>query len=196
MGHSMRIEDYALIGDTHTAALVGANGSIDWLSLPRFDSAAFFAALLGNEKHGNWLLSPVESAHRTNRRYRHDTLILETDFETADGAVRLIDCMPIRQDHPTVVRLIEGLHGTVRMRMQLTIRFDYGSVVPWVQRHPDGLHFIAGPDAVCLFTPVATYGKQFTTLAEFSVRRGDRVPFVLVWHPSHDPKPSVPDAEQ
>jgi GH15 family glucan-1,4-alpha-glucosidase len=104
--------------------------------------------------------------------------------------------MPIRQDHPTVVRLIEGLHGTVRMRMQLTIRFDYGSVVPWVQRHPCGLHFIAGPDAVCLFTPVATYGKKFTTLAEFSVRRGDRVPFVLVWHPSHDPKPSVPDADQ
>ncbi|WP_447602058.1 glycoside hydrolase family 15 protein [Nitrospira sp. Nam80] len=192
----MRIEDYALIGDTHTAALVGGNGSIDWLCLPRFDSAACFASLLGHEKHGHWLLSPVEPAHRTNRRYRDNTLILETDFETDGGAVRLIECMPIRQDYPAVVRVIEGLHGTVRMRMQLIIRFDYGSVLPWAQRHPGGLHFIAGPDAVCLSTPVATYGKEFTTLADFPVRKGDRVPFVLIWHPSHDPKPSVPDADQ
>ena len=192
----MRIEDYALIGDTHTAALVGRNGSIDWLCLPRFDSAACFAALLGNDEHGRWLLCPAETVRRTTRRYRGDTLILETEFETGNGAVRLIDCMPLRQGHPTVVRLVEGLNGTVRMRMQLTIRFDYGSVVPWVQKRPGGLHAIAGPDAVCLSTSVPTHGKDFTTFADFVVRAGDRVPFVLVWHPSHEAVPSIPDADR
>ncbi|MCS6303588.1 MAG: glycoside hydrolase family 15 protein [Nitrospira sp.] len=190
----MHLEDYALIGDTHTAALIGRNGSIDWLCLPRFDSNACFAALLGTEQNGRWMIAPADQEHRVTRRYRPDTLILETDFTTKDGTVRVIDCMPIRQDHPTIVRLVTGIHGSVRMHMQLILRFDYGSVVPWVTRHADGLHAIAGPDSVYVFTGAPTHGKQSTRVSDFDVQAGQQVSFVLLWHPSHEPIPSAPDA--
>jgi GH15 family glucan-1,4-alpha-glucosidase len=191
----MRLEDYALIGDTRTAALVGRNGSIDWLCLPRFDSTACFAALLGDERHGRWMISPATPDCRMSRRYRADTLILETEFETDDGAVRLVDFMPLHQPYPTIVRIVEGITDAVRMRMQLVLRFDYGSVVPWVQRRSGCMNAIAGPDAVTLSTPVPTRGEKLTTVADFVVRRGERVPFVLSWHPSHQPAPDSPDPE-
>src|SRR5215207_5516945 len=129
----MRVENYALIGDTQTGALVGRDGSIDWLCLPRFDSDACFAALLGDERHGRWLLTPQNAVHRTRRRYRPGTLILETEFETDDGVVRIVDCMPPRGKDPDVVRIIQGVRGQVMMRMELVVRFDYGKVIPWVR---------------------------------------------------------------
>src|SRR5205823_2565378 len=150
----LRIEDYALIGDCHTAALVGKDGSIDWLCLPRLDSGACFAGLLGKPEHGRWLIAPQGKSRRVERRYRDDTLILETQFETDDGAVTLIDCMPPRSDWPDVVRMVVGRRGTVRMRMELIIRFDYGSIVPWVRRTDGGIRAIAGPDLLELCTPV------------------------------------------
>ena len=189
-----RIEDYALVGDTQTAALVGRDGSIDWLCFPRFDSGACFAALLGDEENGRWLLAPAGEVHRTTRRYRGDTLVLETEFRTGDGTVRLLDCMPIRGKAPDVIRIVEGVDGRVPMSMELIIRFDYGRVVPWVFRREDSLSAIAGPDALCLRTPVETRGEGLTTVAEFEVVPGDRVPFVLTWHPSHEPPPEPLDA--
>lgn len=192
----MHLEDYALIGDTHTAALVGRDGSMDWLCLPRFDSQACFAALLGTEQHGRWLLCPSGSRYGTVRRYRRDSLILETDFTTDDGAVRIVDGMPLRRGYPTVIRMVKGLRGTVRMRMQLVIRLDYGSVVPWIQRHDGGLHAIAGPDGVYLSATVPMRGDRLTTTADFTVREGEQASFVMMWHPSHEAVPSVPDAEQ
>jgi GH15 family glucan-1,4-alpha-glucosidase len=191
----MLLEDYALIGDTHTAALVSRHGSIDWLCLPRFDSAACFAALLGTEEHGRWSLHPEDDHYGVTRRYLPDTLVLETDFVTPDGAVRVVDCMPNRQTHPTLVRLVIGMRGTVRMSMELILRFDYGSVVPWVRRYTDGVHAIAGPDSVCLFTSVRTHGEQLTTVADMVVQAGEKIPFVLMWHPSHEGVPSPPDVE-
>jgi GH15 family glucan-1,4-alpha-glucosidase len=182
---SPRLEDYALIGDTQTAALVGRDGSIDWLCLPRFDSGACFARLLGDEGNGRWLLAPAGDDVRVRRRYRGDSLVLETEFTTPDGVVRLVDCMPPRHADPDVVRVVEGVSGRVAMRMELVIRFDYGRSVPWVNRH-DGLLFaVAGPDALVLDTPVATSGRGLTTVADFEVGEGDVVPFVLEWHPSH-----------
>ncbi len=145
-----RIEDYALIGDCHTAALVGRDGSIDWLCLPRFDSGACFAALLGTEQHGRWLIAPEAEVRRVRRRYRPGTLVLETEYETDDGAVTLIDCMPPRTEEPDLVRVVVGKRGRVRMRMQLVIRFDYGSIVPWVRRTDGSLQAIAGPDMLRL----------------------------------------------
>jgi GH15 family glucan-1,4-alpha-glucosidase len=186
---TMRIEDYALIGDTQTAALVSTAGSIDWLCLPRFDSGACFAALLGDEDHGRWLIAPAGAVTRTTRRYRPGTLVLETEFETADGVVRLIDCMPIRDRTPDVVRVVEGVRGRVPMRMDLSLRFDYGSVIPWVRRVGNHLRATAGPDSVELVTPVSTRGEDFRTLADFTVSAGDAVPFVLRWHPSHELSP-------
>ncbi len=177
------VEAYALIGDTQTAALVGRNGSIDWLCLPRFDSGACFAALLGGEENGFWRIAPAGGAQRAVRRYRGETLVLETDFHTSDGVVRLVDCMPHRSDHASVVRVVEGVCGRVPMRMDLVIRFDYGWVVPWMSRAGDHLHGIAGPDSVCLATPVEAGGDHLRTMAEFAVSSGDRVPFVLSWHP-------------
>src|SRR5689334_22087108 len=159
----MRLEDYALIGDTRTAALVGRNGSIDWLCLPRFDSNACFAALLGDERHGRWRISPASSHCRISRRYRADTLMLETEFDTDKGSVRLLDFMPLEQRYPTVVRIVEGTRDAVHMRMELTLRFDYGSVVPWVQREERRMNAIAGPDAVTLSSPVPTHGERCTT---------------------------------
>ncbi len=164
----MRIEDYALIGDTHTGALVGRDGSIDWLCLPRFDSPACFAALVGNPEHGRWQIGPTDPARaRATRRYRSGTLVLETDIVTPDGAVRVVDCMPVRDQAPDVVRVVEGLSGRVAMRMELVVRFDYGSIVPWVRRQDGALQLVAGPDALELRTPVKTRGQDRTTVAEF-----------------------------
>jgi GH15 family glucan-1,4-alpha-glucosidase len=183
----MKIEDYGLIGDTQTAALVGLDGSIDWLCLPRFDSAACFAALLGDEQHGRWLLAPAGEVISTRRRYRDGTLVLETEFETSSGCVRVVDCMPPREREPDVVRVVQGLRGCVRMQSELVIRFDYGSVVPWVHRVDDHLEAIAGPDALSFWSGVPTRGRGLTTVAEFDVAAGENVPFVLLWHPSHEP---------
>ncbi len=178
----LRIEDYALLGDTHTAALVGANGSIDWLCLPRFDSGACFAALLGGEENGFWRMAPAGGYHRVGRRYRGETLVLETEFHTAEGVVRVVDCMPRRSDHASVVRVVEGISGRVAMRMDLVVRFDYGWIVPWMRRVGEHLHGVAGPDFVCLASPVDTRSENFRTIAEFSVGPGDEVPFVFSWH--------------
>jgi GH15 family glucan-1,4-alpha-glucosidase len=183
----MRIEDYGLIGDTQTVALVGRNGSIDWLCLPRFDSAACFAALLGNEEHGCWKIAPADEITATRRQYRDGTLVLETEFETAAGCVRLIDSMPPRERDPDVVRLVQGIRGRVKMRMKLVIRFDYGSAVPWVRRVDDHWEAVAGPDALALWSDVETHGEDLTTVAEFEVSEGETVSFVLLWHPSHEP---------
>jgi len=191
---SMRIEDYALIGDTQTAALVGRNGSIDWLCLPRFDSGACFAALLGSREHGRWLLAPADDQATVRRRYRPGTLVLETTFTTATGEVRLIDCMPVRGEAPDVVRVVEGVRGRVPIVMDLVIRFDYGAFVPWVRRIDGALQAVAGPNAVELRTPVATLGEGLATTARFEVGAGDHLPFVLTWHPSHEPPPPAVDA--
>jgi GH15 family glucan-1,4-alpha-glucosidase len=188
------IEDYAIIGDTHTAALVSRSGSIDWLCLPRFDSPACFAALLGDERHGRWLIGPAGPVSSVHRSYRGDSLVLETEFRTPEGVVRLVDCMPPRQQDPDVARVIEGVRGRVPMRMELIIRFDYGSIVPWVRRQDGALHAIGGPDSLWLRTPVEVRGENFRTLAEFTVAEGERVPFTLTWHASHQraPRPIDP----
>ena len=195
---SSRIEDYALLGDLQTAALVSRDGSIDWLCFPRFDSAACFAALLGDEENGRWVVEPNEAVHATSRRYRHETLVLETDWETPGGAVRVIDFMPPRETAPDVVRIVEGISGTVRMRTELIIRFDYGSIVPWVQRM-DGSNTriaVAGPDGLCLRTPVDMRGENLRTVAEFTVGEGQRIPFTLTWFPSYADSPKEIDPEQ
>ncbi|HEX5799555.1 MAG TPA: glycoside hydrolase family 15 protein [Gaiellaceae bacterium] len=193
----MRIEDYGLIGDLQTAALVGRNGSIDWLCFPRFDSASCFAALLGSEEDGRWLIAPAGEARRVERRYRRRTLVHELDFETAEGSVRVIDFMPPRGTDPDVVRIVEGLEGSVRMRLELVIRFDYGSIVPWVRRTDGGrLVAIAGPDAVALDTPVETHGENLHTVADFTVSAGERIPFVLTWFPSHQGAAAPVDPER
>lgn len=190
-----RIEDYGLIGDCETAALVGRDGSIDWLCWPAFDSDACFAALLGTEKHGRWLIAPVGDVTGTSRRYWDDTLILQTRFETADGAVDLIDFMPPRGNASDVVRLVRGVRGRVRMHMQLVIRFGFGTDIPWVKKSEDGsaLLAICGPDMTVLRTPVETRGEDLTTVAEFEVSEGDTVPFVLTYGPSHLPVPGPID---
>jgi GH15 family glucan-1,4-alpha-glucosidase len=185
----VRIEDYALIGDTQTAGLVSTAGSIDWLCLPRFDSGACFAALLGDEDDGRWLLAPRDTITKQSRRYRPGTLVLETEFETADGAVRIVDCMPIRDRTPDVVRLVQGIRGRVPMHMELVLRFDYGSIVPWVRQVDGCFRATAGPDSVELVTPVGTRGEDFRTLADFTVAAGETVPFLLRWHPSHESPP-------
>ncbi|MBW3602162.1 MAG: glycoside hydrolase family 15 protein [Actinobacteria bacterium] len=190
---AMRIEDYALIGDTETAGLVGRDGSIDWLCLPRFDSGACFTALLGDDDHGRWSLRPAGDVHRVRRRYLPGTLVLETEFETEDGCVRVLDCMPPRDGLPDLARVVEGVRGRVPMRMRLVIRFDYGWIVPWVRRLDGLLAAVAGPDALYLRSPVETTGEGFATVADFTVSPGDRVPFVLAWQPSHLPAPAVGD---
>jgi GH15 family glucan-1,4-alpha-glucosidase len=193
---SLRIEDYALIGDRHTAALVGRDGSIDWLCLPRFDSGACFAALLGRPEHGRWLLAPKGEARPVRRRYRDGTLVLETDLESADGAVTLVDCMPPRTDNLSLVRLVIGRQGTVPMSLHLVIRFDYGSIVPWVRRAEHGILAVAGPDAIILDTEVELRGEDLTTVADFTVKEGQVVPFVLQWFPSHRDRPAPVDAAE
>jgi GH15 family glucan-1,4-alpha-glucosidase len=191
-----RIEQYALIGDTHTVGLVADDGSLDWLCAPRFDSPACFAALLGDESNGHWRLAPAGGGRATRRQYRDGTLVLETEFETADGAVRLIDFMPLRDRDVDVVRIVEGLRGSVAMRMELVIRFDYGSIVPWVRRVRDGIRAVAGPDALVLRTPVHLYGRELRTYADFTVSAKERLPFVLSYHASPEPAPALPDAER
>jgi GH15 family glucan-1,4-alpha-glucosidase len=185
----VKIEDYAMIGDTQTAGLVGLDGSIDWLCLPRFDSGACFAALLGGERDGRWLLAPSGGIRRRHRHYRPGTLVLETEIETHDGVVRVVDCMPIRDRTPDVVRVVHGVRGRVPMRMELSLRFGYGSIVPWVRQVNGRLRATAGPDSVELVSPVETRGEDFRTVADFSVAAGDTVPFVLRWHYSHEPPP-------
>jgi GH15 family glucan-1,4-alpha-glucosidase len=188
---SSRIEDYAMIGDCGSAALIAQDGSIDWLCLPRFDSAACFAALLGKPEHGRWLIEPVPPAGRTERRYADGALILVTLFETVGGAVELVDFMPPRQRLSHLVRLVRGLRGRVAMHTEFILRFDYGSVVPWVERLPEGagISAIAGPDRVVLRTPAPLRGEDFKTLGEFTVVAGETVPFVLSYGPSHQPLP-------
>jgi GH15 family glucan-1,4-alpha-glucosidase len=191
-----RIEDYALIGDLQTTALVSREGSIDWCCFPRFDSGACFAALLGDSRHGRWLLAPAGRVRRVTRRYRTDTLILESVFETDDGAVRAIEFMPPRGETPDIVRIVEGLDGTVPMRSELVIRFDFGHIVPWVHRVDDARVATAGPDALCFRTPVATRGEDMRTVSEFQLEPGERVPFLLTWFPSHRELPEPVDAER
>jgi len=190
-----RIADYAFLGDLHTGILVSCQGSVDWCCLPRFDSAACFAALLGTPDHGRWLMAPVDPASRSSRLYRADTLILETLYETPEGAVRVIDFMPPRGDAPDIVRIVEGVRGVVAMRSELVVRFDYGRIVPWVWKLDEVWVAIAGPDALCLRTPVETHGENLTTVSEFTVSAGDRVPFVVTWYPSYESVPPAIDPE-
>jgi GH15 family glucan-1,4-alpha-glucosidase len=192
----LSIEDYALIGDCHTAALVGSNGSIDWLCFPRFDSAACFAALLGGAEHGRWLLAPSARIKDVRRRYLDDSLVLETVFQTERGRVRVLDFMPVSDKRWDVVRIVEGLSGTVRMCMELIVRFDYGSIVPWVRRVDDLLLLTAGPDTLELAASVKVEGRNMKTAAEFSVRKGQRESFVLNYRPSHFPTRSSVDPSE
>jgi GH15 family glucan-1,4-alpha-glucosidase len=190
-----KIEDYGLIGDCETAALVGRDGSIDWLCWPAFDSDACFAALLGDRKNGRWLIAPTGEITRTTRRYWGNSLILETRFETADGVVDLVDFMPPRGKASDVVRLVRGAHGKVKMRMELILRFGFGSDIPWVRKNEkgSGLLAICGQDMTVLRTPVETRGEDFTTVADFEVSEGEIVPFVLTYGPSHVPVPAEID---
>ena len=194
---SKPLESYALIGDCETAALVSHDGSIDWLCWPRFDSGACFAALLGTRMHGRWLLAARDPEARITRRYRSKSLVLETRIETRDGAAVVIDFMPPRGKNADVVRIVRGVRGHVEMDTELILRFDYGSTVPWVNRLPDGtFRAIAGPDMVVVRTPVELHGKDLTTVAQFVVKKGDSVPFVMTHGPSHLPAPKKIDPEQ
>jgi GH15 family glucan-1,4-alpha-glucosidase len=190
-----RIEDYGLIGDLQTAALVNKDGSIDWACFPRFDSGACFAALLGTSDHGRWIVGPRSEAWEAGRRYRPHSLVLETDWETDTGAVRLIDFMPPRGKAPDIVRIVEGLRGEVEMSSELVVRFDYGTTVPWMRRIDDGRIAVAGPDALCFRTPVEHRGENMRTIGEFTVREGERVPFTLTWYPSNERPPDAINAE-
>ncbi len=195
---TLRIEDYALIGDCETAALVGRDGSIDWLCWPRFDSDACFAALLGTPENGRFQIAPIGEA-RVTRRYRENTLILETTFETSDGAVTIIDFMPIRTEHPDssdLVRIVRGDRGRVRMCAELTLRFGYGKIIPWVARvDQETLRAIAGPDMVLLRSPAELHGEGFKTVGEFTVAAGETVPFTFVHSLSHLPLPQAVDPD-
>jgi GH15 family glucan-1,4-alpha-glucosidase len=193
-----RIEDYALVGDLQTAALIGREGSVDWLCFPRFDSGSCFGALLGTHDHGHWSISPVGGGPATARRYRDNSLILESEWQTPTGRVRVIDFMPPRGHSPDIVRIVEGLEGTVQMTTELVIRFDYGSVIPWVLRlDEDTIVAIGGPDGLAMRTPVDLEPDGMTHVATFSVHAGERVPFVLTWFPSHHRRPPEPvDAER
>jgi GH15 family glucan-1,4-alpha-glucosidase len=187
---SARIEDYALIGDCETAALVGRSGSIDWLCWPRFDSGACFAALLGTAEHGRWLVRPAHAEVRVTRRYREGTVILETDFDTPEGGVTLIDFMPVRGSTSDLIRMVRGRHGRVSMQFELTLRFDYGSVVPWVTRLESGmLRAVAGPDKVVLSSSVPLHGEELKTVGTFDIAPGESANFVLTYSPSHLPDP-------
>ncbi|USQ77687.1 glycoside hydrolase family 15 protein [Ornithinimicrobium cryptoxanthini] len=192
---SQRIEDYGVIGDLQTMALVGRDGSIDWLCLPRFDSGACFAKLLGTDDHGFWRIAPSAGGSCTRRHYRGDSLILETEWETPEGSVRVIDAMPVRDGAADVVRIVEGISGRVPVRSDLRLRFDYGHIIPWVNHTGHQMSAIAGPDSVWLDTPVELHGRDLTTEVEFEVSAGDRIPFLLTYHPSHEPAPARRDAE-
>jgi GH15 family glucan-1,4-alpha-glucosidase len=192
----MILEDYGLVGDMQSAALVGRDGGIDWLCVPRFDSPSCLSAILGDERHGRWLVTPTDEAHATSRRYRPGTLVLETEFETAGGAVRLIDFMPRRGDGPPrLIRIVEGLRGRVPMRMDLSLRPEYGSIRPWVEGVPDGATATAGPDEFRLSTPVELQVKDGSMLAEFMAAEGTRTRLTLSWNLSYEPSPMVEDAD-
>ena len=192
----MLLEDYGLIGDLEAAALVGRNGAVDWLCLPRFDSASCFSALLGDERHGRWLVAPAGEVQANSRRYRPGTLVLETDFETSEGAVRVIDFMPRRaQGPPRVMRIVEGLRGRVPMRMELAVRPDYGSIRPWIEPTSDGVIATAGPDAFRLSTPLPLQVEDGTVIAEFVAVEGARERLTLTWHLSYEETPPVEDAD-
>ncbi len=191
-----RIEDYALISDRLAAGLVGRDGSIDWLCFPRFDSEAVFAALVGTKDNGHWRVAPRSGGTCSSRRYRGDTMVLETEWSGPDGTVRVIDFMPERDEAPDVVRIVEGVSGQVAMRSELRLRFGYGDVIPWV-RHLEGmLAAVAGPDAVWLASDVAHHGRDFASHADFTVEAGQRVSFVLTWNPSYRARPLPVDALQ
>jgi GH15 family glucan-1,4-alpha-glucosidase len=187
------LEDYALLGDMESAALVSTTGSIDWLCLPRFDAPSCFAALLGTRDHGRWLLGTADERPCASRAYRDGSLVLDSRFETETGAVTVTDCMPPRDDLPDVIRVVRGEEGRVSMRMELVIRFDYGAVVPWVRRVDGGLLAVGGPDALYFETPVQTHGVDFRTVAEFDVAAGEEVAFRLTWFPSHQQTPTAGD---
>ncbi|MFH9989404.1 glycoside hydrolase family 15 protein [Streptomyces luteogriseus] len=189
------IEDYALIGDEQTAALVGTDGSVDWLCLPRFDSAACFARMLGDEDNGYWRIAPVGADRCTRRAYRRDTLVLDTEWETEQGSVRVTDLMPQRDRAPDLVRVVEGLDGEVTLHSVLKLRFDYGSIIPWVRRADGHRVAVAGPDSTWLRSEpeVTSWGEDYGTHAEFTVKKGEKVAFVLTWHPSHEPRPPLVD---
>jgi GH15 family glucan-1,4-alpha-glucosidase len=192
----VRIEDYGLIGDMQAAALVGRDGSVDWLCLPRFDSASCFAGLLGDEQHGRWLLAPAGAVRASSRRYRPGTLVLESEFETADGAVRVIDFMPRRGDGPPrLMRIVEGLRGRVPMRMDVLLRPDYASIVPWIEQAPDGVVATAGPDAFRLTTSLPIEIENGRISADFVIAEGARERAVLTWHLSYEDSPPVEDAD-
>jgi GH15 family glucan-1,4-alpha-glucosidase len=192
-----RIEDYGLIGDLQTAALVGRDGSIDWACFPRFDSGACFGALLGTTDHGRWLIAPRSDAWSPGRRYRENTLVLETEWETDGGKARVIDFMPPRGKAPDIVRIVEGLAGEVEFDSELVIRYDYGSTLPWVRRIDDDTRVaVAGPDGLCFRSAVEHRGENMRTIGEFTVREGERVPFTLTWYPSNEEPPERIDAEQ
>ncbi|MET8408749.1 glycoside hydrolase family 15 protein [Streptomyces sp. NPDC005195] len=196
-----RIEDYALIGDMQTAALVCRDGTVDWLCLPRFDSHAIFAGLLGTEEHGFWRLGPAHAADAepptaARRSYRGDSLILESEWDTPRGTVRVTDFMPPRDGAPQLIRIVEGVTGRVPMRSALRMRFSYGRVVPWVHKHEGRTVAVAGPDSVWFDTPCETYGKALTTYADFTVAPGDRIAFTISWEPSHKQPPALPEPEQ
>ncbi|GAA4580273.1 MULTISPECIES: glycoside hydrolase family 15 protein [Actinomycetes] len=196
-----RIEDYALIGDMQTAALVCRDGTVDWLCLPRFDSHAIFAGLLGTEEHGFWRLGPAHAADAqpptaARRGYRGDSLILESEWDTPRGTVRVTDFMPPRDGAPQLIRIVEGVTGRVPMRSALRMRFSYGRVVPWVHKHEGRTVAVAGPDSVWFDTEVETYGKSLTTYADFTVAPGDRIAFTISWEPSHKRPPALPEPEQ
>jgi GH15 family glucan-1,4-alpha-glucosidase len=192
----MLLEDYGLIGDLDAAALVGRNGAVDWLCLPRFDSASCFSALLGDDRHGRWLVAPAGEVRAVSRRYRPGTLVLETDFETSEGAVRLIDFMPRRaQGPPRVMRIVEGLRGRVPMRVELALRPDYGSIRPWIELASDGAIATAGPDAFRLSTPLPLQLEDGTVIAEFVAVEGARERLTLTWHLSYEESPPVEDAD-
>ncbi|MDX6361681.1 MAG: hypothetical protein QOC85_684, partial [Streptomyces sp.] len=196
-----RIEDYALIGDMQTAALVCRDGTVDWLCLPRFDSHAIFAGLLGTEEHGFWRLGPAHAADAepptaARRTYRGDSLILESEWDTPRGTVRVTDFMPPRDGAPQLIRIVEGVTGRVPMRSALRMRFSYGRVVPWVHKHEGRTVAVAGPDSVWFDTACETYGKDLTTYADFTVAPGDRIAFTISWEPSHRQPPALPEPEQ
>ena len=190
------IESYAIIGDCETAALVGLDGSIDWLCWPNFSSDACFARLLGTEDNGRWLLAPADKVEKTTRKYRDHTLILETTFETADYAVTLIDFMPIRESYSDVVRIVKGIRGSAPMKMEMSLRFNYGATVPWVTRRHGGIRAIAGPDLVALRTAAPLTGKGLTTVSEFTVKAGESVDFVMTYGPSHLNTPRAIDVNK
>jgi GH15 family glucan-1,4-alpha-glucosidase len=190
------IEDYAVIGDCETAALVAKDGSIDWLCWPAFSSSACFAALLGDDTNGCWRMAPAAAGSKVSRKYRDHTLILETTFEAEDGSFTLIDFMPVRGRHSDIVRIVRGVSGRPAIRMELALRFDYGRAVPWVSRIDGGLLAIAGPDMAVFRTSVEHRGEEMKTVADFTVGEGESVSFVLTYGVSYEPPPRAIDPEK